>query len=95
MECNKVILDLKRYEQLRDIERAVKSGKRVIINGCCEYFFTKDEIAEVFKQNQEFLERKVHNLEKQISDTNKSLEEIRQMSCSEFRKWKTENKGGK
>ena len=95
MECNKVILDLKRYEQLRDIERAVKSGKRVIINGCCEYYFEKDELAEVFKQNQESLERKVHNLEKQISDINKSLEEIRKMNYWEFQEWKTENKGGK
>lgn len=71
MNTNTVILDLKEYNRLRDFEKNIKSGKRLVENysnsifsmsGSTVDYYTDDEIVEKLLENNKKLEKQLNTV---------------------------------
>jgi prefoldin subunit 5 len=104
MEKNTVLLDIERYNELYNLEKKIKEGKRLVIeidSGSriheYKYYYTDEEIAKELRDHCEKLEKeneklgeKIEEAERKIPETEQQLtvEYLKQMNYWQFKKWK-------
>lgn len=104
MEKNTVLLEVERYNELYNLEKAIKEGKKLVIErsygyGAREYkyYYTEDEIITELKTRVEELGKENNKLEEKLKDAERkipepekqiTIEDIKQMNYWQFRKWK-------
>lgn len=104
MEKNTVVLNVERYNELYDLEKATKAGKRLKLEthyrygtSSYTYYYTDDEIAKELRDKCEKLEGENKKLEEELKRVEKkiptpmaemTIENIKQMNYWQFKKWK-------
>ncbi len=74
METNTVVLNVERYNELYDLEKATKAGKKLTVenySGCgffraYTYYFTDDEIANNLKKREKELTKEIEKLKEDV-----------------------------
>jgi hypothetical protein len=100
MEKDTVLLAVEKYNELRDFQKEVKSGKVFSFSrswysgGETNFFFTEDEVVKGFEAKNKELEAKNKELEAKIEKYGVkepkeiSINDLKKMSYWEFRKWR-------
>lgn len=88
MEKDTVLLDIEKYNDLRDFQNKVSEGYiEVYSNSERTYFTTKDKaIEKIAKINAELIS-KLKKLKYPESEK-KTLKDVKEMSVREFKKWR-------
>jgi hypothetical protein len=92
MQKDTVLLDIEKYNELRDFKQKIEEGKTIIIvSGWDHYtkkFITTEKAVEEIAEANKLLQKENEYLRK-AEETNKvTLNEIKKMSYWEFRKWR-------
>lgn len=92
MENDKVVLDLEKYNELRDFKRNIEEGKIVEINsGFYSYSIKYLNSNEAFNSIEHFnnmLKEKIDELNKENRAKEELIKSIQQMSVWEFIEWR-------
>jgi len=89
---NTVTISLEHYNELRDFNKAITDGKKLVIkNGWINpiEYYTDDEVASVLHDRIKFLEKEIEDLKskhKQESETCKEKQQILEVK-KKFRFW--------
>ena len=95
MEDEFVTISVKRHDELRELEKEIKNGKRLCVNSSVNvmglkvkannYYYTDSEIVEkLVKDHEAFSDRK----DKMIREARFEIAKAKNMSWWEFRKWR-------
>jgi hypothetical protein len=89
MEKDTVLLDVKKYNELRDFKQKIEEGKTIVIFSGWNYyrkdFITTEKAVEEIAEANKLLQKENEELRKTKEIT---LNDIKKMSYWEFRKWR-------
>ena len=93
MTENKVTLDLKKYDELKEFERAVKETKLIFYNYYTEEFrcIEPNEVIEKLNDRKDQLIKEI-NLLKNPKNEEITLDDVKKMSLFSLVKWKLRRK---
>jgi hypothetical protein len=89
MEKDTVLLDVEKYNELRDFKQKIEEGKTIVIISGWNYyrkdFITTEKALEEIAEANKLLQKENEELRKPKEIT---LNDIKKMSYWEFRKWR-------
>ena len=91
METNKVILDLKEYNELRDFKKEIEAGNTYTVcydwNSAVYKYISTDEVLKSLAEELEDKQKIINDL-RHPDKKEPNIYELKEMSWWEFRKWK-------
>lgn len=99
MQKDTVLLDVEKYNELRDFKQKIEGGKTIVIVSGWKYydkkFITTEKAIELIADANKLLQKENELLQKENKELRnannpkeKSLSEVKKMSYWEFRKWR-------
>ena len=92
MEKDTVLLDVEKYNELRDFKQKIEEGKTIcIITGNWSYsktFITTDDAIKSIVETNKELGKEIERLKNINNPKEVTLNDIKKMSYWEFRKWR-------
>ena len=92
MKKDTVLLDIKKYNELRDFKQKIEEGKTIVIVSGCKYynkeFITTEKAVEQIAEANKLLQKENEDLRNANKPKEITLNDIKKMSYWEFRKWR-------
>lgn len=92
MEKNTVLLDVEKYNELRDFKQKIEEGKTIVIVSGWNYynreFITTEKAVEQIAEANKLLQKENEDLRNANKPKELALNDIKKMSYWEFRKWR-------
>jgi len=87
MTENTVLLNVEKYNELRDFYNGINEGKFVTIDSCYSrvYYIEEKEVLESLKNKIGRLEKELNNFKK---PNEKTINDVKKMSLWQFLKWR-------
>lgn len=92
MEKDTVLLDIEKYNALRDFKLAIEAGNTIVISSRNPYykqmFITTDQAVAIIAESNKLLKKENEDLRKAHALKANSINDLKKMSYLEWRKWR-------